>query len=41
MKDLSFGIGYTYTNATDQSPNTPTSRVLYMPSSKIDLTRSI
>jgi outer membrane cobalamin receptor len=37
MKDLSFGVGYTYTNATDQSPNTPTSRVLYTPSSKIDL----
>ena len=38
MKDLSFGIGYTYTNATDESPNTPTSRVTYVPSSKVDLT---
>ena len=37
MKDLSFGIGYTYTNATDESPNTPTSRVLYTPSGKVDL----
>ena len=38
MKDLSFGIGYTYTNATDESPNTPTSRVDYVPTSKVDLT---
>jgi outer membrane receptor protein involved in Fe transport len=37
VKDLSFGAGYTYTNATDQSPNTPTSRVVYTPSSKVDL----
>ena len=37
MKDLSFGIGYTYTNATDESPNTPTSRVTYVPTSKFDL----
>jgi outer membrane receptor protein involved in Fe transport len=37
MKDLSFGFGYTYTNATDQSPNTPTSRVDYVPTSKVDL----
>jgi outer membrane receptor protein involved in Fe transport len=36
-KDLSFGVGYTYTNATDESPNTPTSRVDYAPSSKVDL----
>ncbi|MGD0659564.1 MAG: TonB-dependent receptor [Syntrophorhabdales bacterium] len=38
MKDLSFGIGYTYTNATDESPNTPTSRVVYAPTNKVDLT---
>jgi outer membrane cobalamin receptor len=38
MKDLSFGIGYTYTNATDESPNTPTRRVDYVPTSKVDLT---
>ena len=37
MKDLSFGLGYTYTNATDQSPNTPTGRVDYVPTSKVDL----
>ncbi len=37
MKGLSFGIGYTYANATDRSPNTPTSRVTNVPTSKFDL----
>ncbi len=37
MNNLSFGVGYTYTNATDESPNTVTSRVTYVPSSKVDL----
>jgi len=37
-KALSFSAGYTYTNATDQSPGRVTDRVTYAPENKVDLT---
>jgi outer membrane cobalamin receptor len=36
-KDLSFGVGYTYTSATDESPGRVTDRVNYVPANKVDL----
>jgi iron complex outermembrane recepter protein len=35
--DLTFRAGYTYMNATNKTPGSPTERVLYIPSHKVDL----